>query len=28
VFGQDALRLCEGEIGLAVKGSAVEPVEI
>ena len=28
VFGQDALRLCEGKIGLAVKGSAVEPVEI
>lgn len=28
VFGGDALRLCEGEIGLAVKGSAVEPVEI
>jgi ribonuclease D len=28
VFGGDALRLCEGEIGLAVKGSAVEPVDI
>ncbi|GAW35668.1 ribonuclease D [Roseovarius sp. A-2] len=28
VFGHDALRLCEGEIALAVKGSAVEPVEI
>ncbi|MGX0879130.1 ribonuclease D [Roseovarius sp. MBR-154] len=28
VFGCDALRLCEGEIGLAVKGNAVEPVEI
>ncbi|MEI4233502.1 ribonuclease D [Roseovarius sp. D22-M7] len=28
VFGADAERLCEGEIGLAVRGTAVEPVEI
>ena len=28
VFGADALRLCDGEIGLAVRGSIVEPVEI
>ncbi len=28
VFGADALRLCGGEIGLAVRGNVVEPVEI
>ena len=28
VFGADALRLCNGEIGLAVSGNVVEPVEI
>ncbi|MFO7757543.1 MAG: ribonuclease D [Roseovarius sp.] len=28
VFGADALRLCGGEIGLAVRGAAVEPVDI
>jgi len=28
VFGDDALRLCDGEIGLTVKGSAVAAVEI
>jgi ribonuclease D len=27
VFGEDALRLCRGEIGLAVKGCKVVPVE-
>ncbi len=28
VFGEDALRLCEGRIGLAVKGRDVEVIEI
>lgn len=28
VFGQDALRLCEGEIGLAAKGRLIETVEL
>ena len=28
VFGEDALRLCDGEIGLAVKGRDVEVFEI
>ncbi|APZ54821.1 ribonuclease D [Salipiger abyssi] len=28
VFGEDALRLCEGQIGLAVKGREVEVIEI
>ena len=28
VFGDDALRLCEGRIGLAVKGRDVEVIEI
>jgi len=28
VFGADALRLCRGEIGLAVKGSNVEAIEV
>jgi len=28
VFGADALRLCDGEIGLGVKGSSVEIIEL
>jgi ribonuclease D len=28
VFGRDALRLCKGEIGLAVKGQRVEVIEV
>ncbi len=28
VFGEDALRLCEGKIGLAAKGQAVKVVEL
>ena len=28
VFGTDALRLCEGELGLAVKGSKVDVIEL
>ncbi|SLN62742.1 Ribonuclease D [Roseovarius litorisediminis] len=28
VFGQDALRLCNGEIALSVKGSSVQTVEL
>ena len=28
VFGEDALRLCDGKIALAAKGKAVEVIEI
>ena len=28
VFGNDALRLCEGKIGLAVKGDKVDVIEL
>ena len=28
VFGKDALRLCDGEVGLAVKGEKVDVIDL
>ncbi len=28
VFGADALRLCEGKVGLAVRGEKVDVIEL